>query len=163
MAAGRYPADVLKADYLRAGAGLALTLAPFAITIPHPVVAVPCAAAALLFGAFGARTVQRQMTRVWMDETGLVAEGPLGGSIRWADLSDVSLRYYSTKKDRKDGWLHLVLKGGGRKLSLESTLDGFDTIAERVAQAATENRLRVSEDTRENFLSLGFYVPGVKG
>ena len=156
---GRYPADALRADYLRSGAGLALTLGPFAIALPHPVILVPLLLGAGLFGLFGLRTAARQMTRFHMDQDGLRAEGPLGGAIRWSELSEVRLRYFSTRRDRKEGWMQLSLKGGGRGLELESALDGFEAIAARVAEAAIANRLRLAEATRDNFAALGHAIP----
>lgn len=159
---GRYPADALTADYLRAGAGLALTLGPFLFVSPHPVVAVPLVACAALFAVFGGRALLRRLSTVRMDETGLFVEGPWPKAIRWDDVADVAVSYYSTKKDKSQGWYHLTVRGGGRRIDVESTLAGFDAVAGRVAAAAKANRLSLSETTRENLLSLGHHVPSVK-
>jgi len=155
---GRYPAAILRADYLRSAAGLGLTVAPFLVTTPHPVVAVPCLLAAGVFGLFGLRTGLRQATRIRMDATGVIAEGPLPRAIRWDDLRDVRLTYFATRRDRQQGWMELTVKGGGRRLSVESTLDGFDALAARVAQAARDNRLALSDTTLSNFVALGHVI-----
>ncbi|WP_225889821.1 hypothetical protein [Indioceanicola profundi] len=160
---GRYPAAALRADWLRAGAGLALTLFPFLLAHPHPLIAVPLLAAAFLFVLFAARTGQRQLTRVEVDEEGLMLHAPLGAAIRWREMQSVDLRYYSTRRDRTGGWMHLVVKGRTpagkpRRIGLESTLDGFEAVAEMVARAAEANGLRLSAATQENFASLGFPV-----
>ncbi|HYC05896.1 MAG TPA: hypothetical protein VED40_21570 [Azospirillaceae bacterium] len=155
----RYPADALRGDHLRALAGLALTAGPFLLTTPHPLLAVPLALAAALFAAYEARTLLRQATTYRLDVEGIAARGPFGKPIKWAELSDVKLDYYSTRKDRKEGWMQLTLTGGGKRLALESSLDGFDRVAALAAEAATENRLRLSERTRDNFVSLGHVVP----
>ncbi len=159
---GRYPAEALTADYLRAGAGLALTLGPFLFVSPHAVVAVPLLACAGLFGVFGARALLRGLSTVRMDGTGLIVEGPWPKAIRWDAVSDVTVSYYSTKKDKSRGWYHLTVRGGGRRIDVESTLAGFEALAARVAEAAKANRLSLSETTRENLLSLGHHVPAVK-
>lgn len=161
---GRYPPAALRADFLRAGAGLTLTLSPFLLLSPHPLIGVPLAAASALFGVFGARTVQRKMTRVEMDEEGLMLHAPLGAAIRWREVTLVDLRYYSTRRDRQHGWMHLTVKGRSaatgktRRIDVESTLDGFAEVAAAVARAADANRLPMSSATQENFASLGIIV-----
>ena len=40
--------------------------------------------------------------------------GPFSAALRWAELSGVTLRYFSTRKDREKGWMQLILKGSGR-------------------------------------------------
>src|SRR3546814_11929791 len=52
---------------------------------------------------------------VEVGDRGIVARGPLGGAIAWPDLEDLRLRYYSTRRDRTQGWMHMTLKGGGRR------------------------------------------------
>lgn len=163
MSVHRYPREALTADYLRGGAGFALTGAPLVALSPHWAVAVPLAAAAVLFLAFLARTALRHLTTVELDDAGIAAHGPLGGAIAWPELRDLRLRYYSTRRDRQKGWMHLTLKGGGRALRLESTITGFDAIVERASEAAGANRLRVAEATAENLIALGIEPPRSAG
>lgn len=154
----RYPRAALVADYLRAGVGLALSGAPLLLLdLPGWAVAV-FAGAAVLFAVFGARTLLRQLTTFRVDGHGVRAEGPFGAALAWRDLARVRLRYYSTRRDRSQGWMQLVLSGGGRTLRLESSLEGFEVIAGRAAAAAAANRLRLSDSTIANFLSLGIDV-----
>lgn len=159
---GRYSAEALTADYLRAAAGLGLTLGPFLFVWPHPVIALPLLVCAGLFGAIGGRALLRRWSTVRMDETALSVDGPLPKAIRWAAVSDVRVAYYSTRRDRSQGWFHLTVRGGGKRIDIESTLDGFEMVAGRVAEVARANRLSLSETTRENLLSLGHHVPSVK-
>lgn len=156
----RYPAAALYGDYARAGAGLALTALPLALLAVNPWVGVPLGAAAALFAAFAARTAQRHATRLLLDEGGLTLDGPLGGALRWDELRDLRLAYYSTKRDRSDGWMQATLRGArGRRLRIESTLDGFDAVIERAAAAARDNGLTLSSTTVDNLLALGIDVP----
>lgn len=155
----RYPADAQKADGLRAAAGLVLAGGPFLATDPHPVIAVPLAAAFLLFLALALRTAERQVLRVTMDEKGLQVGGLHRRRIGWDELALVRLRYYATKRDRSGGWMRLTLAGDGHRIALESQLDGFDAIAGQVAATVLARGLATDATTRENFLSLGHYLP----
>jgi hypothetical protein len=96
----RYPAGPLLGDYARAIAGLVLTgIPPFLLPL-SPWVGLPLAVAAGVFVLFAARTAQRHVTVIEMDQNGIHARGPLGGSIPWEHLAQVRLNYYSTRRDR---------------------------------------------------------------
>lgn len=153
----RYPAAALAGDYARAAAGLAMSGLPLLLLDLSAWVALPLAAAAVLFAVFAARTALRQVTRIVLDEDGVRAEGPFGGAVRWTDLRGLRLRYYATRRDRADGWLVMTLTGGGR-VRVDSTLDGFDALAERAADAAGRNGIALDRATEDNLLALGIEV-----
>ncbi|MBP7335551.1 hypothetical protein [Niveispirillum sp.] len=158
---GHYPADVLKADGLRAAAGLAVTLGPLALVgfDAHPLVALPLLAGAGLFGWLGLRTLARRGTHYRLTPQGLVLpRGFFMVMVRWDQITGVKLRYYSTKKDKSGGWMQLTIQAGRGRCSIESQLVGFDAIAARVAELVLERGLPVDEATKENFLSLGHYM-----
>lgn len=159
MSLHTYPRPALVGDYVRAGAGLALTALPLAFVPMHWVLAVLFAGAALLFSLFLTMTVQKHLTVVETDEEGIVSRGPAETSIPWSELSRLKLTYYSTRRDRQDGWMTLVLKGRGRKISLESSLSAFDTVAERAHRAAEARGLALSSATHENLMALGVRRP----
>lgn len=159
MSVHRYPGESLTADYARGGLGLALTGAPLVALSPHWTVALALGGAALLFAVFLARTLQRQLTVIELNERGIAARGPLGTAIAWPELADLRLTYFSTRRDRDKGWMHLTLKGGGRTLKVESAIAGFDTIAERAAEAARANRLKLRDPTVDNLVALGVLDP----
>jgi hypothetical protein len=150
----RYPRGPLIADYARAGGGLVLTAGPLLAFDVAVWAGVALGGAALLFALFGLRTAQRHATVVELDDDGVRARGPLGGQVSWSELRSVRLTYYSTRRDRRDGWMNMTLRGRGT-VRLESSLDGFDRIAERAAAAARSRRLRLSETTLQNFAALG--------
>jgi hypothetical protein len=125
----------------------------------HWVLASLFGGAALLFGLFLATTVQKHLTVVEADEEGIVSRGPAGTSMSWSDLSRLKLNYYSTRRDRQDGWMTLVLKGRGRKISLESSLSDFDDVARRAHEAAEARGLELSPATLENLMMLGARRP----
>lgn len=159
MSAHTYPRQALVGDYVRAGSGLALTALPLALLPMHWVLTALFAAAAMLFAAFLALTVQKQLTVVEADEDGIAANGPAGKAIAWSDLSRMSLKYYSTRRDRQDGWMTLSLRGRGRKLSFDSSLSAFDTVVERAHRAAEARGLTLSPATVENLMVLGVMRP----
>lgn len=156
----RYPADAQKADGLRAAAGLVLSGGPFLVVTPHPVIAVPLGAVAALFLVFALRTLARQFETIQVDGGGLLVTGFWKRRLDWDALEKVSLKYYSTKRDRSGGWMRLVLAGAGRRVALESQLEGFDAIAARVAEAVLAQGLVLDKASRENFMALGHYLPG---
>jgi hypothetical protein len=81
--------------------------------------------------------------------------------VSWDGLERVRLDYYATRRDRRDGWMLLRLAGrqapgtGRGRLTIESSLDGFELVAERVAEVARSRRIPMSETTLRNFLALG--------
>ena len=162
----RYPAKALKGDYARAGLGLALTGTPLLFAAPSTAIFVIFGGLAALFLVFGLRTWARHMTVVEVTETEISAGGPrfISGRISdrvtlaWKDVSAVKLGYFSTARDRTEGWMHLKLQGGGKTLRLESDLEGFTTVAARAATAATANGLPLNAATLNNFKALGITV-----
>lgn len=158
MSVHRYPTAPQRLDIIRGGAGLLLTAGPLAVLPMHWVVAVVFGAAAILFAAFTARIVQRALTRYESGDRGIVAHGPLGVTIAWDDLTQLKLHFFSTRRDRGNGWMLLVLKSGRRTLKLESTLTGFDEIVDRAAETAKAKRLPLSDTTTNNLLAMGAAV-----
>jgi hypothetical protein len=161
----RYSLRALRADYLRAGAGLVLSLGP-AIAIPaaSPAMYVLLPAAAL-FLAFGVRTWRRQISRVEIGPAGISLFSPSRVSLPWNRVQAVKLSYYSTRSDRTGGWMQLTLKGedpqrGGKlcALRVDSSLDAFERVARLAATAAVANGVVLPDATRSNLSALGISV-----
>lgn len=150
-----YPNKPLIEDYARGGAGLVLTAVPLLLVEVHWIVAGLLAACVVIFAVFLLRTWQRQRTVIRLDQTGIYAEGPLGSAIRWDALDTLSLRFFSTRRDRGQGWMHLTLRGGGGSLKLESTLDGFEDIVKAATRAAQGNGVEFNTVTVQNLLAIG--------
>ena len=55
--------------------------------------------------------------------------------------------------------MQLSLTGSGTRISAESTLEGFDRLAERAAAAARRNGAPLEARTRTNLEALGIEVP----
>ncbi len=158
----RYPFAALRADYLRAAAGLALTLGP-ALAVPAGSAALyVLGPAAALFLAFGVRTWQRQRSRVRLGLDAISLFSVARVSLAWNDLHSIKLSYFSTRGDRTGGWMQMTLKGEDpqrrgtlRTIRLDSSLEGFADVARRAADAARAKGLLLSEPTRSNFAALG--------
>jgi hypothetical protein len=117
---------------------------------------VPRWVPAALFGAHCAR----HRTRYLGADT-LCADGPAGTLAEWTRLDRMKLSYFSTKRDRSDGWMQLSIGStGGRAVKVDSSLDGFHDIVERAAHAAEAGDIELSETTRANLRSMGISVTG---
>ena len=158
-----YPSSAMIGDYLRAAAGFVPTAALLAIAPVGAVSAAILGSLAALFSLFGIRTALRHGTRVEMTETGLSASGLLGASIRWDELDGLKLAYYSTRRDRRDGWMQLELRAGWARIRLDSRIDGFPELVRRAARAAEMNGLELSAATATNLEALGIEFPGILG
>jgi hypothetical protein len=154
-----YPASAMIGDYLRAGAGLAPTLFILATVSLGDVGMAVIGGFAAIFAAFAIRTALRHGTSLDMDENGLRAVGLRHTVIPWRELDRVKLAYYSTRRDRKSGWMQLQLRAGRARLSLDSRLDGFDQLAHQAARVAAERGLVLSDATAANLQALGVRVP----
>jgi len=157
----RYPRQTLWADYIRAGTGALLCGLPLIVIEVNRWVALILGAGFVLFALFFARTALRQHTRYVLGPDTLCADGPAGSLVEWSRLDRIKLSYFSTKRDRSDGWMQLTVgSAGGRTVKVDSALDGFYDIVERAARAAEAGRLELSQATRVNLHSMGISVAG---
>jgi hypothetical protein len=97
-----------------------------------------------------------------MTDSELRAHGISNRSIMWSELDRLKLSYYSTRRDRRSGWLQLELRAGGTRLNLDSRLEGFDRVVRRAAETAAARGLVLSEATAANLASLGLDLPGIE-
>ena len=75
----------------------------------------------------------------------------------------MKLAFYSTRRDRSKGWMHLKVSGGKHRLGIDSIIEGFDDIAARSANAAASNGVALSESTVRNFAALGLVIESEDG
>jgi hypothetical protein len=155
----RYPTRILWADYARALAGVVLCGAPLLVVEVNHWLGLLLGAGVFLFALYGMRTALRQKTRYTFDADKLCADGVTHVAVEWAQLDRLKLNYYSTKRDRSDGWMQLSAGSvGGRLVKIDSSLDGFHDIVERAAHAAEAADVEMSESTRANLRSMGIMV-----
>jgi hypothetical protein len=158
MTSHAYPAAALIGDYGRAGLGLAFVVPPLFLISPIQIVGAACLGLAALFTAFAGRTLLRQLAPIEMDAAGIGAGGVWPLRLEWAALDGLSLHYYATRRDREGGWMQLVLRAEGRRLRLDSRIEGFESIAARAARAAEARRLPLSPITLANLAALGLAI-----
>ena len=154
-----YPASAMVGDYLRAAAGLVPVGVLFA-TLPVGTVAASILGSfAAIFGAFGLRTALRHGTSIEMTDTELRARGLWRSTIHWAELDHMRLAYYSTRRDRRSGWMQLELGAGRAKLRLDSRIEGFDRLVRRAAEVAASHGVALNDSTMSNLEALGIRLP----
>ncbi|MCW5730225.1 MAG: hypothetical protein KIT20_05680 [Alphaproteobacteria bacterium] len=151
----RYSTSALMPHYVRAITGTAIAGAVLLFTGFSSAMLWVAGPLCGLFLAFGAVTALRQATRIEVSSTGIRAIGPLSREILWEDLVRVDLRYYSTKRDRSDGWMQLkVGGGGGGPIRIESTIGDFGQVVRAVAREAAARGVRLSESSAANIEAL---------
>ncbi len=160
MSTHRYPLRALAGEYGRAGIGLLLTAGPLLLADSTPPVAYVLAAFACLFLVYGVRTVLRHVGAIVISDEGVRSSGLWGGEVRWNDVRKVQLKFYSTRRDRANGWMQLVVAGSKRRLTIDSGIDGFDALARRAAQEAKRRGIDLNEDTISNLDALAADVAG---
>jgi hypothetical protein len=154
-----YPASAMVGDYLRAAAGLVPAGVLFATVPIGAVAATVLGVFAAIFGVFGLRTVLRHGTSLEMTDSEVRTHGVSHRTIRWAELDRMKLAYYSTRRDRRAGWMQLELGAAGAKVQLDSRIAGFDRVVRRAAEAAAARGITLNEATAANLESLGIRLP----
>jgi hypothetical protein len=110
---------------------------------------------AALFAAHGARTWVKSATRIAVGDEGIAVRGLRNASLRWDGLRQLSLTYYSTRRDGSKGWMQMKLKGKETTLRIDSTLDGFTSLARRAAAEAAKRGVDLPPATQANLAALG--------
>lgn len=154
-----YRRGALLADYVRACVGAALTGVPMLFVGGSPATLVVLGGLTALFVLFALRTLIRHLTVVVLSPEGVRVQGGPGGEIAWRELDQLKLGYYTTRRDRQGGWMQLSLRGGGRRLKFDSSLEGFDQLVRLAAKAAIARQLDLSDSTMANLASMDIAVP----
>ena len=149
-----YPLRAVLGDYLRAGTGTIIALFPLVVVSGKPLVTYLFGGMICLFVIYGLRTVSRHLTRIELSEEGILTTMPLRRGIAWRDLSKLRLKYFSTKRDKSNGWLQLVLTGTQGRIAVDSHLDGFRDVVTRAMEAARENGLEIDPTSVANLAAL---------
>ena len=151
----RYPARAVLLDYLYSGLGLLFTLGPLGLAASAGPAAWVLGGLGALFAVYGVRTVLRHRTCLRLSADGIVVEGLLRRRLPWDRLTRCTLGYYATRRNRDRGWMQLTLKAGGRRLRIDSQIEGFDRIVRRAVRAAESHGIAFDHITQENLRALG--------
>ena len=155
MTEHRHTIHTIGSDYIRAGLGLAVTGFPILFLPTTGPVYWTLIFLVFLFVVYTGNVIIRHASVIELRNTGILVSGPLSRSMRWQDLEEMRLGYFSTRRDGSQGWLQLVLKGSGVKIRIESTLTGFTDIVKRASKAASDQGLNLSPTTAGNLKLLG--------
>jgi len=159
----KYPSEKLVPDYLRAGFGFFVPVGLLLFTDLVPLVFYILVGVALLFGVYGLRTALLQATVLTVDGDAVRREGPLGilfdRELFWADLRDIRLRYFSTRRDGKQGWMQLILRATGNSVSrgnirLDSNLMGFEEIVRQAYDVSVSRGLPIDPTSAINLTAM---------
>lgn len=144
-----YRSRAVMADVLRAGSGLALTLAPLVFLAPSWPVAAGLIALAGLFSVFLYQTLRRRSSRVRLGRERIALVDSDVHELAWHDLDGLRLRWFGPRRPGA-GWLDLELRGGRERIAITSALEGFELVLERSLAAAARNGVVLESFTQAN-------------
>jgi len=80
--------------------------------------------------------------------------------LRWADMRDFRLRYFSTRRDHKQGWMQLILRAADDSASrgpilFDSYLPGFDDVVRLAFDVSERRGLPVDPTSASNLAAMG--------
>ncbi len=157
----RYPLNRILADYFLGGSGAVMSGALVALAPTSVFVLILFGGLTGLFLLFTIRTAIRQRLRIAADAEGIRLTGGWVRSLRWDEVEAVTLRYFSTRRSRKGGWMTLTLRGRGRRVSVDSHLDGFEALARRAGEVASLRHLALDPATHSNFAALDMALESI--
>lgn len=161
MSRHRYSGRALAGDYLRSATGFAVTGGPVLLLEPVPAIAAILGLLSAIFVAFALRTAVRQLTVIEVSADGILAQGPIPCRMRWRDVTRLRLDYFAMRREPQRGWMQLKVGSGVRRIRIDSTIDGFETLAATVAGCARDHAIPLSDTAVANFAALGIAVePG---
>ena len=154
----RYPPSAILGDYLRAAIGLAVGLGVLATVPASTVILLVFGGLTVIFLLFALRTLQRHLTQITLDQEGIFRSDLVSQTLHWRDLRDLRLRYFGTRRQHGSGgggFMQLSLRGRGRRMKIESDIEGFEDITRLAAAAAKTNGVSLDPASAGNLLALG--------
>ena len=159
----RYAQAALTRDYLRAGAGLLMSLLFLLLVRAGSVVSYLFLGFVATFGAFGLNICLKQLTVIALDESGVARRftGPVGKvlgeqRIPFASIDQFRLRYFGRRRDRGRGIVELTIGGEGARFTADQALEDFDALVRGARGAAKAKGLTLDAVTEANLSALGF-------
>ena len=151
----KYPLRTLILDDAKAVIGLIICAGPLFLDDLARFSLYVFSVLTVLFLVFSVRTAIRHTRVLELSEKGIRMRGVWERGFDWEELKSVQLRYYSTRRDHERGWMTLKLRGGGSSVAVDSSIVGFEDIAQQVAAAARQREVDLSPGTWENFGAMG--------
>ena len=154
----RYPPSAILGDYLRAATGLAVGIGVLVTVAISTVILIVFGGLTVIFLLFGLRTLQRHLTEITLNQDGIFRSDLYSQTLRWQDLQQLRLRYFGTHRQHRNGsggFMQLSLKGKGRRMKIESDLEGFEDVTRLAAAAARTNGVSLDPASAGNLLAMG--------
>ncbi len=146
--------EILK-EYRHAGMGFCASLVPLLLLRPSSVIVYILGSMVCLFAVYGIRALDRGRLHIRLTEKEICATGIRTKSIKWEELEQVKLNYFSTRRDRENGWMQLKLNGRGVRLRIESTVTDFEGLVDTCASIALSKGLSLDPASIRNLQALG--------
>ena len=144
----------IKGDYFRSLLGVFLCLCPYLLGGKMEGATLFFTGCSVLFVIYGIRTFIRQMIKVVLNENSLKVVIYRDSTLTWDDISQLSLSFFSLRRDGNEGWMQLCVKGAGKTMRFESSLSDFDVVVRRAIQVAVTNKITLSQSTLSNVEAL---------
>ena len=141
-------------DYFRSAMGIAVSIIPLVVVSSKPVITYLFSAMIIVFLAFGLRTILRHLTRIEVWDEGITVNLPFRKQIGWSDISALKIKYFSTRKNKKNGWLQMTVGGAGQSISVDSKISGFRDILKQRHRSRRRQRVSLDEASTANMEAL---------
>ena len=145
-----YHPSSLLGDYIRSIVGVGLTASALIFLNLATWLQIVFLTCFLLFVIFTIRTIIRQKTSYRLCNAALQQVGIFSKNINFDDLTKFELRYFSTRRNREEGWFQLKLVANDIKIVVDSSLNGFDDIIKTANFAVEKNKLDLDAITSAN-------------
>lgn len=153
MSDHRYSAASIRADLLRAAIGAGICGFPLLVVDAGIWVQSILSILTILFCLFGIRTILRSVTVINADADGIRLNN--GKRLAWNEMNGFKLSYFSTRRDRSNGWMQLKVTGPDIRMSFDSNLSGFNDLSRLAWRAAQANDVPATDATLSNLQALG--------
>ena len=151
----RYTLRMLATQYIQGFLGVVLMAGPLFFATTTRTMAVILGIGAAAFIVYILHTLLRHGCVVECSDGAIAVSGPVTRNIQWTELRDLRLKYFSTRRDGRNGWMQLVLRGPHATIRIESTLTGFRDIVAVAVKAAHHQEIALSLSTAGNIEVLG--------
>ena len=151
----RYSRAAVAGAYARSAVGLAFTLGPLVSLEPAPSLSAVLVVGAALFLVYLAKSIALHTAEIVVDARGIRTQGLFAADIAWDALRTVALNYYTTRSDRSQGWIELVVRGRRGTIRVQSVLQGFDEIVAFAVREAEARNCAFTDRTRTHLAMLG--------
>lgn len=165
MTSHNYPSASILVDYAKAMSGLAISLLSLFLFGVSGILNIFLFCIAIIFLLFAIKTFIRNGTTVYLSEEEILVTSILLRKklLKLHETKGLKLNYYSTRRDRERGWMQLSIYDKKQKISIDSSISNFESIAKKIANMAKKNEITLSNRTINNFRALGISFNSTPG